>query len=184
VPAHDENRTIEGGSRRMSIADTLVPEFDREMAITRRTLDRVPDARFAWKPHAKSTTIGGLATHLANLPNWARYTLAADTFDMAPPGQEPLRIPEAASTADVLDAFDSNVAAARAALAVASDEHMRATWTLLKAGEVVLAMPRAASIRSFVLNHMIHHRGQLSVYLRLVDVAVPSIYGPSADEAM
>ena len=166
----------------MALSQALLPEFDHEMANTRKTLERVPMDKFAWKPHEKSTTMGGLATHLANLPTWVMHTIEKDSLDVAPPGAPPLRTPQANSTAEVVETFDRNVAAARAALAGASDEHLVKPWSLLSGGKTVLTLPRIAVLRSFVMNHSIHHRAQLGVYLRLNDVPVPSIYGPSADE--
>jgi uncharacterized damage-inducible protein DinB len=166
----------------MSIADTLLPEFDREMGLTRRLLDRVPDGQFAWKPHEKSMTLGRLAEHLAELPGWATMTMLESGIDMAtprPPGYAP-----PATRAAVLALFDRNVAEARAALSGRTDGEMMAPWTLKAQGKEIFTMPKAVVMRGFVLNHLIHHRGQMTVYLRLHDVALPSIYGPSADEAM
>lgn len=163
-------------------SEMLMPEFEQEMANTRRTLERVPEDRFAWKPHEKSTSLGGLATHLANLPSWTTHTFDKDELDMAPPGAEPFRLEEAKSRAELLAAFDKNVAAARAALTGASDESWQGPWSLLNGGKTIMTLPRAAVMRGFVMNHLIHHRAQLGVYLRLLDVPVPSIYGPSADE--
>jgi uncharacterized damage-inducible protein DinB len=167
----------------MPIAAVLLPEFDHEMTNTRRTLERVPDGRFDWKPHDKSTALGSLASHLSNIPSWVALAIGQDSLDLAPPGEEPKVQAPAANTAELLAAFDKNVAAAREALAPASDELLMQPWTLLKGGTELLTLPRAGILRSFVLNHVIHHRAQLGVYLRLLDVPVPSIYGPSADEA-
>ena len=167
----------------MGLSEALLPEFDHEMATTRKTLERVPEEKFDWKPHEKSTTLGGLATHLANLPSWVGHTIDKEELDMAPPGQPPLRIEPARTRDEVLAAFDRNVAAARAALAGASDERLLGPWTLLQGGNKVLTLPRAAVLRSFVMSHSIHHRAQLGVYLRLNDIPVPAVYGPSADEA-
>ena len=165
----------------MAINQAMLPEFDHEMANTRKTLERVPDDKFAWKPHEKSFAMGGLATHLANLPSWTSYTIDQDSLDIAPNGESPRAMP-LNSQAELLETFDKNVAAARAALAGASDEHLFKPWMLLANGKTLLTMPRVAVLRSFVLNHLIHHRAQLGVYLRLNDIPVPSIYGPSADE--
>ncbi len=166
----------------MALTDMIVPEFDNEMATTRKTLERIVDEKLDWRPHEKSTTMGGLATHIANLPTWAVIGINDESFDLAPPGQAPVRAPEAKSQAEVLATFDKNVAAARQAIAGASDEHLATLWTLLHGGHTVFSLPRVAVLRTFVLSHIIHHRGQLSVYLRLNDLPVPSIYGPSADE--
>jgi uncharacterized damage-inducible protein DinB len=159
----------------------MLPEFDHEMATTRRVLEQVPADRYGWKPHAKSWTMGGLANHLSNLPHWAVVTIRQDAFDVAPPGEAPYRAPEAATPAELILQFDRNVVAAREALAGASDSRLMATWTLLHAGKQVFAMPRASAMRFFVMNHLIHHRGQLSLYFRLADLTVPVVYGPTAD---
>lgn len=166
----------------MAISGSLLPEFDHEMANTRKTLERVPEDKLDWKPHHKSWAMGGLATHISNLPSWAVFTINQDSLDLAPPGAEPFRLPEAKSRQEFLEMFDKNVADARAAIAGASDEHLFKPWSLLKGGNTLMTMPRVAVLRSFVMNHIIHHRAQLGVYLRLNDVPVPSIYGPSADE--
>lgn len=166
----------------MALSEALLPEFDLEMANTRKTLERVPDDKMDWKPHEKSTTMRSLATHLANLPTWAGHAINKDSIDLNPPDAPPLRATPANSTAEALETFDRNVASARAAIAGASDEQLFQPWSLLNGGRTVLTLPRAAVLRSFVMNHIIHHRAQLGVYLRLNDVPVPSIYGPSADE--
>jgi len=167
----------------MGIAQAMLSEFDHEMANTRKTLERVPDEKFEWKAHDKSFSIGGVASHLANLPGWINVAIGMDAFDMAPAGQ-PAKTPPLHSREEVLAAFDKNVAAARNALESETDEHVLQIWKLLSNGHEVLALPRVAVLRSFVLNHIIHHRAQLTVYLRLNDIPVPSLYGPSADEEM
>jgi uncharacterized damage-inducible protein DinB len=162
----------------MSIVDSLLPEFDHEMTTTRRLLERVPEDRLDWKPHAKSTTLGGLATHLATLPVWGAMTVNQTELELAgTPPTEPLK-----SRAELLARFDANVAATRTALAGKSDAEMMVPWTLKRAGQSIFTMPRIGIWRSFVMSHVIHHRGQLSVYLRMQEVALPSISGPSADE--
>ena len=166
----------------MPISQMLLPEFDHEMANTRKTLERVPDGKFSWKPHQKSTSLGGLTTHLANIPSWTAQAFDRDELDIAPPGQEPYRFPEAKARAELLEAFDKNVASARAALQAATDENWHGKWSLLHGEKTIFTLPRTAVMRGFVMNHMIHHRAQLGVYLRLLDIPVPSIYGPSADE--
>jgi uncharacterized damage-inducible protein DinB len=166
----------------MPISQMLLPEFDHEMANTRKTLERVPEEKFAWKPHEKSMSLGGLATHLANIPSWTKNTFEADELDIAPPGQPPFRLEEAKSRDALLEAFDKNVASARAALEKASDENWQGKWSLLHGGNKIFSLPRTAVMRGFVMSHLIHHRAQLGVYLRLLDVPVPAIYGPSADE--
>jgi uncharacterized damage-inducible protein DinB len=166
----------------MKISEALLPEFDQEMANTRKTLERVPDDKLGWKPHPKSFAMGPLAQHIATMVGWATDTIEKDSFDVAPPGAPPYQPPPVNSRADLLVVFDEGVAKARAALAGASDEHLMKPWSLLNGGKPMMTMPRVVVIRSFVLNHTIHHRAQLGVYLRLNDIPVPSIYGPSADE--
>jgi uncharacterized damage-inducible protein DinB len=166
----------------MAFKDALLPEFDQEMASTRRTLERVPDGKFSWKPHDKSGTMGWLAGHVTSIPGWVTVTISQDSLDMAPGGVEAPRPPEAASQKELLQVFDKNVTEARAALEGASDEHLLKTWSLLNNGQTIVAMPRIACLRTWVLNHIIHHRAQLGVYLRLNNIPVPAIYGPSADE--
>jgi uncharacterized damage-inducible protein DinB len=166
----------------MALSEALLPEFDHEMANTRKTLERVPEDKFGWKPHEKSMTMGRLANHLADIPVWALHGLEQDSLDVNPPGGESRKPSEVSSRKELLALFDKNVAAARAAIAGASDEKFGKPWTLLNGGQEVFTLPRAAVLRNFVLNHSIHHRAQLGVYLRLNDVPVPSIYGPSADE--
>jgi uncharacterized damage-inducible protein DinB len=162
----------------MPLRDTLLPEFDHEMGTTRRLLERVP-ADYGWKPHDKSMSLGQLATHVANLPRWTNFTLEANALDLDVPIDRPA---EATSTKELLSTFDRNVTAARAAIAAAGDGELMAHWTLRRGARELFTLPKIAVLRSFVVNHIIHHRGQLSVYLRLKDVPVPSIYGPSADE--
>jgi uncharacterized damage-inducible protein DinB len=161
----------------MTISETLLPEFDQEMAGTRAILECVPEDKFAWKPHTKSMTMGRLASHVAELPGWAAYTIDQEKLELTP-DMKPLN---AATKSELMDAFAANISTARAALAGASDEHLGKTWSLLYDGHVVLSMPRAAVLRTMVLSHLIHHRAQLGVYLRLNDIAIPGMYGPSAD---
>jgi uncharacterized damage-inducible protein DinB len=166
----------------MSIAASLLPEFDHEMANTRRVLERVVADRMDWRPHEKSWTMGGLATHLAMLPGWTGITVNEDEFDMAPKDGAPPAAAEAKSAEELLSRFDENVKGARATIESASDETLLGPWSLLSGGEKVFTQPRVAVLRSFVMNHVIHHRAQLGLYLRLSDQPVPAIYGPSADE--
>ena len=168
----------------MTIKDALLPEFDQEMAHTRKTLERVPEDKFGWKPHPKSYTMAALATHIANMTGWTVDTMNKESFDISPPGAPPYREDPVKSRAELLSKFDHNVATGRAALASATDDTFLKNWSLLAAGNTLFTMPRIACIRTFVMNHVIHHRAQLGVYLRLNDVPVPSIYGPSADEGM
>lgn len=166
----------------MAIGKSLLPEFDNEMKNTRKTLERVPDEKFAWKPHDKSFPMGALAGHLANLPSWGSLTLSSDSFDVAPGGKQ-MKTPELNSIKEVLEKFDENVAATRAAIEAAADEELFKPWTLQSNGNAIMTMPKIAVLRNFVMNHSIHHRAQLGVYLRLNDIPVPAIYGPSADES-
>ncbi len=167
----------------MAISEALLPEFDHEVANTRKCLERVPDDRLAWKPHEKSMTLGRLAQHLSQLPGWGVQTIVKDCVDIAPPGAPPYQPPPVNSSRELLEEFDKNTANARAAIAGADDEHLKQPWTLQAAGKTIFTLPRMAVIRNMVLNHMIHHRAQLGVYLRMNNIPVPAIYGPSADEA-
>jgi uncharacterized damage-inducible protein DinB len=166
---------------RMPIAESLLPEFDHEMANTRRVLERVPEDKFAWRPHEKSTTLGRLATHVAELAGFAATALETDGRDIA--AQRPAAS-TAASGAALIETFDRNVSRAREAIAKASDEDLTRKWKLSAGERVIFELPRAGVLRTMVLSHIIHHRGQLTVYLRLNDVPVPGIYGPSADEPL
>ena len=168
----------------MALSETILPEFDQEMANTRKTLERVPQDKFAWKPHDKSWSIKELATHLANLPSWTILSLKEDSFDMAPKDDEPPKTSEASTRQEILEMFDKNVADAHAAIESTDDEEFMKPWSLLSGGETLFSMPKIAVLRSFVMSHNIHHRAQLGVYLRLNDVPVPAIYGPTADEEM
>jgi uncharacterized damage-inducible protein DinB len=162
----------------MPIKEALLSEYDHEMATTRKLLERVPDEKLSWTPHHKSRSLGGLATHLANLALWAQYILDRSSFDLddVPPTEA-----EETSREAVLGVFDRARGRARTFLDRSDAEYL-APWTLNRGGQQMFTLPRVAAFRTFVLSHVIHHRGQLSVYLRLNDVAVPSIYGPSADE--
>jgi uncharacterized damage-inducible protein DinB len=165
----------------MTIAQTLLPEFDQEMATTRRVLATVPTADAEWRPHPKSYSLGQLAAHITQLPLWCRFLLQEPELDLGAPENAAIARASFTSTPQLLDSFDRHVSDARAALAATSDEAMGVTWSLKARGTTIFALPRAVVLRGFVLSHMIHHRGQLSVYLRLRDVPLPSIYGPTAD---
>ena len=166
----------------MTYAEALLPEFDQEMANTRKVLERVPDDKLDWQPHPKSHTIGWNANHLANIPDWLVHALATTEVDIAPVGGEPYSPPKATTGRELLAIFDRNVAAAREALSRADEGQMAQPWTLLHAGNPVFTMTRSTVLRQTVLNHIIHHRAILCVYLRLNDVPVPGMYGPSGDE--
>jgi uncharacterized damage-inducible protein DinB len=164
----------------MPMNQALLPEFDHEMENTRKTLERVPLDKSDWKPHEKSPTMIWLASHVAQIPVWAQMTMQTESLDLAEPFDRP-KTPE--STAELLAQFERNRDAARAAIAAATDEDLMKMWTLQNGAQTILSMPRVAVLRSFVMNHMIHHRAQLTVYLRMNNVPVPGLYGPSADES-
>ena len=168
----------------MAMAQALLPEFDLEMAGVRKTLERVPEDKFDWRPHPKSATMGRLASHLATLPTMAVRVIQKDSHEIAPGGQPPAGPPKLATRQEVVETFDKNRDAARAVIAGASDEHLTKTWTLLFHGKTVFSLPRGDVLRRTLLSHMIHHRAQLGVYLRLNDIPVPALYGPSADEPL
>lgn len=167
----------------MKISDALLPEFDQENAKTRICLERCPEQKFSWKPHEKSFSMGALANHIADMTGWAADTMLNDSFDVAPVGEEPHKMEVSGTQKELLEKFDRNAAKARSAIAAASDEDFMKSWSLLAGGKPIFTMPRVAVIRSMIFNHNIHHRGQLTVYLRMNDIPVPSIYGPSADES-
>jgi uncharacterized damage-inducible protein DinB len=167
----------------MAIKDTLLPEFDHEMGTTRRLLERVPEADFAWKPHAKSFSMGDLASHIASVPHWVNAICDHSEFDVEKAGPE-ARPGTPASVAALLETFDKNVTAARGKISQQGDSTLMTVWTFKQGVHEIFSMPKIAVWRSFIMNHLIHHRGQLSVYLRLRDVPLPSIYGPSADEGL
>lgn len=161
-----------------TISPSLLHEFDHEMANTRRTLERVPEELAGWTPHEKSMPMGRLAYHIAGIPLWVTRSLTGSEFDLTPEtdaGQMTTR-------AALLDRFDTAVAEARRHLADAEDVLLMQPWTFKKNGQALFSQPKVMVIRTFALNHLIHHRAQLTVYLRLKDVAVPGLYGPSADE--
>lgn len=163
----------------MPIIDGMIQELNHEIATTRKLLERIPDEKFDWKPHEKSWNMGDLSSHIVNLLSWVEVTLTADEFDI-PENYTPWK----AETRDELVAeLDETLKKAHAAMKGFSDARLMETWTLKGGGQTFFSMPRLAVMRTFVLNHLVHHRGQLSVYLRLNDIPVPSIYGPSADES-
>jgi len=166
----------------MAINQSLLGEFDHEMATTRKTLERVPSDKFDYTPHTKSMKMGALSKHIAEMPGWIKETLEKDELDIAPSGGQPPE-PPVRTREEVLALFDKNVAAGRKALVAASDDaHFMKPWSLKASGQNLFTMPRIAVLRSFVMNHVIHHRAQLGVYLRLNDIPLPATYGPSADE--
>jgi len=165
----------------MPMNQALLAEFEHEMPNTRKTLERVPDAKWDWKPHSKSGTMGWYANHLVLFPGWLAHMFTCDSLDVAPGGRQ-IEQPKANNAREALATFDKGVADARAALAKATDAELMKTWTLLSNGQTFFSMPRAAVFRSMIMNHMVHHRAQLTVYFRLNDIPVPALYGPSADE--
>jgi uncharacterized damage-inducible protein DinB len=156
----------------------ILPEFDEEMKSTRKMLERIPDDKFDYKPHEKSMALGRLASHVAELPGWGSHTLQFEVLEIEA-GHKPYL---AESNKQLLADFDKNVAEARKLIASASDTDFQKTWTFKYGGQAIFSMPRVAVLRSVVMNHMIHHRAQLSVYLRLNEIEIPGMYGPSADE--
>ena len=163
----------------MNFADTILPEFDREVANTRKVLERVPEDKLDWQIHPKSHTIGWNANHFAEILGWVEGILTAPSWDIAPIGGEPYQSPKLTSPQEILGLFDRNAAAARTAIAAVDDGQMTQPWSLLNAGTPLFTLPRAAMMRGYVLNHLIHHRAILCVYLRLNDVPVPGMYGPT-----
>ena len=162
----------------MNLSQALLAEFDQEMASTRKTLERLPMDKYDWQPHSKSFSIGKLAVHLAQIPGWGTVTAQTSELDFSKPFEQP----NPRTTQELLAFFDENVAQARAALAGMSEEDFGKPWTLRNGEQVFFTAPKAMVLRSFVMNHLVHHRAQLTVYLRLNDIPVPALYGPSADE--
>src|SRR3989441_10992940 len=167
----------------MTIGESMLPEFDQEMQSTRKTLERVPDDKWNWKPHEKSGTVSWLAGHVATMVGWLPITINTEELDYAPVGGPSFEPPKISNRKELLAAFDKGAIEARAALAKVSDADMAKGWKLLAGGQEIFTMPRVACIRGMCLNHLIHHRAQLTVYFRLLGIAVPGLYGPSADEA-
>ena len=161
----------------MKMTDLFLAELEREAAATRRTLERVPDGLYDWKPHEKSMSFGYLAELVARLPSWPVFMINQDDFEMPTDKPQPLR-----TSRELVEALDQGVAEAREVLANTTDEHLMKPWRMLIAGKVVWEQPRYLALRHGVFNHLAHHRGQLTVYLRLNDAPVPAIYGPSADD--
>jgi len=166
----------------VTLRESLLSDFDHETAATRRLLERLPDSDMAWAPHEKSFSLGQLAMHLGQLVGWGRGILDDDGYDL---GREPGERPGARATrADALATFDAATAAVRQSLVDKLDAELLATWELRRGRITLMSMPRLTALRRFVLHHLVHHRGQLSVYLRLRNVPLPPLYGPSADERM
>jgi len=166
----------------MPMNQAFLPEYDHEMSITRKFLERVPEDKLDWAPHSKSMKLGDLASHLTHMPGWLEYTFKMDELDVAPGGQS-MPMPKGKNRQELLAMFDKSVASGRAALAAATDDSAwMKPWALKANGQTMFSLPRAAVVRTFILSHTIHHRAQLGVYFRLNDIPVPSTYGPSADE--
>lgn len=161
----------------MAIAEAMLMEMDMEEKTTQRVLERIPEGKLTWKPHPKAYSLGQLAMHIAIAQGRVASAAIEDVHEFAP-----LPPPEAKSRKEVMDAFAASNAQARQVVKSFDDAKMMATWTLKRNGKVIMSLPRAAFLRAIMLNHIYHHRGQLSVYIKLLDVPVPSIYGPSADE--
>jgi uncharacterized damage-inducible protein DinB len=162
----------------MTFSESLLPEFEEEMKNTRKLLECVPDGEFDYQPHRKSMTLGRLASHVAEMPSWTMFTLDREVLELEPDFKPEL----AGSRAELLAGFDKHVREAREKIAAASDEDWAKIWTFKYAGQTILSMPRSAVMRFSVMNHLIHHRAQLGVFLRLNDIPIPGMYGPSADE--
>jgi uncharacterized damage-inducible protein DinB len=163
----------------MSISEKLLPEFDGEMEKTRKILACAPEGKWDWTPHEKSMSLGRLSGHIAELPSWGTTIMEKDVFELNP---EENKAYVADSSAGLIETFDKHRAKARETIANSGDEAFHQVWTMKFAGKPVLSGPRIALIRGMMMNHLIHHRGQLSVYLRLLNVPFPGMYGPSADE--
>jgi uncharacterized damage-inducible protein DinB len=163
----------------MKLIDSLILEFEHEAQTTRKHLERLPEDKLEWRPHEKSFTASGLASHIVECISWTDAIFNLDEFDFEPVTYKPY---QAASVADLLRTLESNVQKGKQALAEASESTLEQSWRLKVAGRLLFERPRSAVLRDFVLSHVIHHRGQFSVYLRLLNIPVPGSYGPSADE--
>lgn len=163
----------------MSFSQSLLPEFDEEMKNTRKILECVPDGKFDYKPHPKSMELGYLATHVAQLPDWGKTTLTTEVLEIGPD----FKPSNLKTKAELLAVFDKGVKETREKIETATDADWQVNWEFKYDGKTMLSMPRSAVMRSVVMNHLIHHRAQLGVYLRLNEIAIPGMYGPSADEA-
>ena len=166
----------------MNWKEDILTEYDLEMGLTRKELERVPEGKEGWQPHAKSMSMGQLANHLANLPSWGVMTIRESSFDVAPVGGGAYKEDAAPNQAALLATFDKNAGEARSAIADLTEADMNAPWSLLAGGHTVFTLPRHMVLRRMIFNHNVHHRAQLGVYLRMNGVPLPSIYGPTADE--
>ena len=159
----------------------ILNAFDQIVAGSRAVLAVVPDDHLDWRPHEKSWTLGALATHLANLPTWTMATLSVSEFDISPADGGPPPLGALTTSAELVDALEQSAAAARGAIEGCSDADLASPWTMLVAGEARFTLPKGTVLRTFIMDHMIHHRAQLGVYLRMLDVPVPQLFGPTAD---
>jgi uncharacterized damage-inducible protein DinB len=166
----------------VSLNDLLLSELDEEIAASRAVLERVPEDKLDWRPHERSMPLGRLATHLAELLMWATKAIELDELDIAPPGAPPKTPTVADSVPEILALLEEQASAIRAALPTISEEDLMKPWTLKAGGRIIMTQSKYEIVRRFVINHMVHHRGQLTVCLRLNGIPVPSTYGPSADE--
>jgi uncharacterized damage-inducible protein DinB len=166
----------------MSYSQLLVPELEMEMATTRRVIERIPTEKFGWKAHEKSNTMGWVVNHLAEIPGWVEGTLASDVWDICPVGGSPYQSPSFATIEDVLASFDANVAMAIKGLKAATDEELEKSWSLASGGQTLMTFRKLDVMRLWIISHTIHHRAILTVYMRLNDIPVPAVYGPSGDE--
>ena len=166
----------------MKLSELMLAQLEREVATSRLALQRVPEGHNDWKPHEKSMPMGRLAAHIAELPGWAAMTLTKDSFDINPPGGSNFTAAQMSSRKQLLELFEQSAATARAAISSASDEDLMKPWSLLNGGKTIFTLPKAAVLRTFAFSHVIHHRAQLGVYLRLNNIPIPQTYGPSADE--
>ena len=177
-----ETTRAAAGTTSKALTTFFLAELEKEVGPTRKMLERVPMERGGWQPHEKSMALGGLATHVANLPSWTALTVNQNELDIAPVGAPPYKMEPFTSTRELLAAFDKNVEDARKALAKATDERLDEDWTLLAGGHKIFTDSKKMVLRQYVFNHIAHHRAQLGVYLRLNGIPVPATYGPSADE--
>jgi uncharacterized damage-inducible protein DinB len=161
----------------MAMIDAVLMEMEQEAQATRRLLERVPEDKLTWKPHAKSYSLGQIALHVAQLPGGVSTMASKEVYELPQFQQK-----EAETSVEILQTFERSLSTAREVLSQMDDQRLMGTWTLQNKGQVLMSLPRAALLRSIMLNHYYHHRGQLVVYLRLLNVLIPSIYGPSADE--
>ena len=162
-------------------ARPILAAFDQIVAGTKAVLAAVPEDQLDWRPHDRSWTLGELATHLANLPNWTMATLSVSEFDISPADGGPPPMAALTTTTELAEALERSAAAARSAIEGCSDADLEGPWTMLVGGEARFTLPKSVVVRTFIMDHMIHHRAQLGVYLRMLDVPVPQVFGPTAD---